>query len=333
MNFADIVCGLAWGDEAKGKITSQMSKSGFYDFVCRWSGGNNAGHTVYVEEKKYHTHLVPSGVFYGITSVIGPDCVLNIEDFFKEIEYLKSHGFDTSLVKVSPKTHIVTSSHISQDLKNLKDSQGTTGKGIAFCYGDKYLRKGKRVLDFLEEFKGYIWDEKLFGNVLCEGAQGFWLDINHGNYPFVSSGNPLPYGACSLGIPPQLIRNIFGAVKVYDTRVGTDPEFPDSLFLEKDLEKIGELGEEFGVTTGRKRKVNWLNLNKLIKAINLSGTNYLILSKLDVLEKLNIFKFIYENNIIEINDSINFKSRIIEILKKECSLLQTIVFSSDPRII
>ena len=102
--------------------------------------------------------------------------------------------------------------------------------------------------------------------------------------------------------------------------------------MEKDLEKIGELGEEFGVTTGRKRKVNWLNLNKLIKAINLSGTNYLILSKLDVLEKLNIFKSIYGNNIIQTNDSINFKSKIIEILKKECPLLQPVVFSSDPSI-
>ena len=330
MNFVDIVCGLAWGDEAKGKITSQMSKSGFYDFVCRWSGGNNAGHTVYVDKKKYHTHLIPSGVFYGVKSVIGPDCVLNINEFFIELEYLKLNGFDTKMVKVSPKTHIVTDDHIEEDRKKLKISHGTTGRGIAPCYGDKYSRKGKRVLDFQEKFKDHIWDEKLYGNILCEGAQGFWLDINEGNYPFVSSGNPLPYGACSLGIPPQLIRNIFGAVKVYDTRVGTDPEFSDTLLEDSDLIKIGDIGQEFGVTTGRKRKVNWLNLDKLIKAVNFSGTNYLIFSKLDVLENVNIFKFIYEKKIIENLDKDTFKLKIDEILREECSMLKTIVFSDSP---
>jgi len=333
MNIVDVVCGLAWGDEAKGKITSQMSKSGFYDFVCRWSGGNNAGHTVYVDNKKYHTHLIPSGVFYGVKSVIGPDCVLNIKDFFIELEYLKLNGFDTSLIKVSPKTHIVTYSHIEEDRQKLKDIQGTTCKGIAPCYSDKYARRGERVCDFLEKFEGYIWDEELYGNILCEGAQGFWLDINQGNYPFVTSGNPVPYGACSLGIPPYLIRNIFGAAKVYDTRVGIDPDFPESLFEDEELKRIGDEGKEYGVTTGRKRKTNWLNLDKLIYAINFTGTNHLILSKVDVLEKVEVFKFIYREKISQVVDIESFKSNITDILKKECHFLKNIVFSNNPHVI
>ena len=139
--------------------------------------------------------------------------------------------------------------------------------------------------DFLENFRGYVWDEKLYGNILCEGAQGVWLDIIQGNYPYVTSSNPLPYGACSLGFP-QKIRNIYGAIKIYDTRAGKDPDFPDELFDDKDLNKIGELGEEYGVTTGRKRAVNWLNVDKLVKSINMTGCTNLVISKIDIFKRI-----------------------------------------------
>ena len=228
INSVNICCGLAWGDEAKGKIVSQLSKDGKYDFVCRWAGGNNAGHTVFVNNEKYHTHLIPSGIFYGIKSIIGPDCVVNIDSFYSEIDYLKKNGFDTSLIKVSPLAHVVTDDHIKEDREKYKDRLGTTAKGIAPCYRDKYGRTGKQVKDYKPHFNNFIWDEKLYGNILCEGAQGFWLDINYGNYPYITSSNTLPYSACSLGFPPQLIKNIYGAVKIYDTRVGTDPDFPES---------------------------------------------------------------------------------------------------------
>lgn len=82
INYVDICVGLGWGDEAKGKITAHLSKTKDYDFVCRWAGGNNAGHTIYVNNKKYITNLIPSGIFYNKKSIIGPDCVLNIEYFF-----------------------------------------------------------------------------------------------------------------------------------------------------------------------------------------------------------------------------------------------------------
>ena len=134
--------------------------------------------------------------------------------------------------------------------------------------------------------------------MLCEGAQGFWLDINYGNYPYVTSSTTLPYGACSLGFSPKLINEIYGAVKIYDTRSGIDTDFPESLFDDEELNKIGEVGKEFGVTTNRRRKVNWLNICKLIKAINVTGTTSLIISKVDVLEQVNIFKLIDADNVI-----------------------------------
>ena len=181
IEYVDICVGLSWGDEGKGKIVSQLSKQ--YDFVCRWSGGNNAGHTIYVNGIKYATHLIPSGVFHGVPSIIGPGCVVHKESFFKEIEYLQKNGFDTSLVKISPKTHIITDEHIEEDIQKYNKTIGTTAKGIGICYSDKYARKGIRIMDRKDDFKGYIWNEQLYGKILCEGAQGFWLDIDYGNYP------------------------------------------------------------------------------------------------------------------------------------------------------
>ena len=131
----DVCCGLAWGDEAKGKIVSELASSGKYDMICRWGGGNNAGHTIYIKGIKYKTNLVPAGVFYNIPSIIGPDCVINQAGFTEEINYLKSHGFNTDCIKVSPKTHVITDKHIEEDKLNY-GGQGTTSKGIAPCYRD-----------------------------------------------------------------------------------------------------------------------------------------------------------------------------------------------------
>ena len=134
---------------------------------------------------------------------------------------------------------------------------------------------------------------EISGTVLCEGAQGNWLDINFGNYPFVTSANTFPYAACSLGFSPRKIRNIYGAAKIYDTRVGVDPDFGDELLEDITLSEIAKVGNEFGATTGRTRKVNWLNLDLLIKSINMSGCNIVVISKEDILETVGVFKLCY----------------------------------------
>jgi len=321
----DIIFGLAWGDEGKGKISNAISKN--YDIVCRWNGGPNAGHTVYINNKKYKTHIIPCGVFQNKLSVIGPNCVINIDKFFDEIEYLKKEGFDTSLIKVSSKTHIITDKHIEYDLKFLKPKLGTTGQGIAPAYADKALRIGRLAGNYLD--KKYLWDGELYGNILCEGAQSFWLDLNYGNYPYVTSSETLPYSACSLGFSPKKIRDIIGVAKIYDTKSGVDPLFSESLWNDQDLNKIIELGKEFGSTTGRKRIVNWLRLNHLKQAIKISGTNKLIINKCDILEDINKYKIITDDEKGPSHiDFINFDS-MKEYLANELQEYCEITFSGN----
>jgi adenylosuccinate synthase len=302
----DIIFGLAWGDEGKGKISNAISKN--YDIVCRWNGGPNAGHTVYINDKKYKTHIIPCGVFQNKLSVIGPNCVVNVDKFFDEIEYLKKEGFDTSLIKVSPKAHIITERHIQYDLKFLKPKLGTTGQGIAPAYSDKMLRVGKLAGDYID--KKYLWDGNLEGEILCEGAQSFWLDINYGDYPYVTSSETLPYNACSLGFSPKKIRDIIGVAKIYDTKSGVDPLFPESLWKDDELNQIIDLGQEYGSTTGRKRLVNWLNLNKLKEAVKISGVTKLIINKCDILHRLNKYKLFLNHNLYNTSDFIQMKSMI-----------------------
>lgn len=331
----DICCGLCWGDEGKGKIVSQLAKSGNYDYVARFSGSSNAGHTIYKDGKKYKTNLIPSGIFYDIKSIIGPDCIVNKDEFQKELDYLSKHGFDTTLIKISPKTHVITTEHIKEDNSTLKKSQGSTGKGIAQCYSDKYKRVGSRVDDEenIDFFKDYIWDEKLSGNVLCEGAQGIWLDINYGNYPFVTSSCTFPFHACSLGFSPKKINKIYGACKIYDTRVGIDPLFSEDLLEDEELKKIGIEGNEYGVTTGRKRKVNWLNLNKLIESINISGCSDIIMSKVDILEKCELYKLYFDSKLFSFNSIDEMKQFILYKIGIKCELYETLTFSSSPETI
>ena len=338
----DVCCGLAWGDEAKGKIVSELLKKKKYDWVCRWSGGSNAGHTIYINGKKYTTHIIPAGVFFGIPCYIGPDCYLNLFDFDREITYLQENGIDTSQVYISSQVHIVTSQHKDEDLKKYQQQQGSTGKGIAPCAKSKFGREGVRLVDYNNPLKDkyqnnifYPNSERcspLQGTILCEGAQGFWLDINYGNYPYVTSSTTLPYSSCSLGFPPQKIRNIYGAAKIYDTRVGKDPDF-DELPQTNILNKIAEVGNEFGSTTGRARKVYWLNMDKLIQAINISGTTHLIFSKIDVLQIVRCYRCIHLNKVHNFISLEGLLKEVSRIIKSNCYLIEKIIFSDNPETI
>jgi adenylosuccinate synthase len=156
-------------------------------------------------------------VFYNKKSYIGPQCYVNLIDIDNEMKYLYENGFNIENIKVSPYVHIITNYHKEEDNKKYKGSQGSTGKCIAPCAKDKYGRIGIRLIDILNNedyFKDltffditkHIMNEKLYENILCEGAQRFWLDIDHGNYPYVTSSITLPYSACSLGFPPQKIK-------------------------------------------------------------------------------------------------------------------------------
>jgi len=329
VNFVDIIFGLAWGDEGKGKISNAISKN--YDIVCRWNGGPNAGHTVYLGDKKYKTHIIPCGIFQNKLSVIGPNCVINVDKFFDEIDCLNKEGFDISLIKVSPKAHLITERHIRYDLAVLKKKLGTTGQGIAPAYADKMLRVGKLAKDYID--KKYIWDGELYGNILCEGAQSFWLDINYGDYPYVTSSETLPYSACSLGFSPKKVRDIIGVAKIYDTKSGVDPLFPETLWEDPELSMLIEVGQEFGSTTGRRRIVNWLNLNKLIDAIKISGVTKLIINKCDILEKIHTYKLFQNNNLYKFNTLQSMESFIRSQLNHALSDAVEITFSGNKNYI
>lgn len=326
IDYVDIIFGLTWGDEGKGKITNAIAEN--YDYVCRWNGGPNAGHTVYLNGEKYKTHIVPSGIFQNKLSIIGPSCVFHVDQLMEEIKYLSFCGFDMNLIKVSPKAHVITDKHIKYDEENLQGKFGTTGKGIAPCYSDKMLRIGTRASEVLTDFM--IWDEKLKGRILCEGAQSVNLDIDHGDYPYVTSSSTMPYSACSLGFSPKKIRRLIGVAKAYDTRVGNDPLFPDSLWDIEELNLVIEEGKEYGSTTGRKRKANWLNLNRLLHSINISGTTEIIINKFDVIEKLGFFKLILDDNLIEFETAEEFKKYIQTFISDNSEIVQdNIIFSGD----
>ena len=125
--------------------------------------------------------------------------------------------------------------------------------------------------------------------ILCEGAQGTMLDVDHGTYPFVTSSNSSAGGVCTgLGIPPTKIDRVLGVVKAYTTRVGEGP-FPTELF-DKDGEQLGSVGHEFGATTGRPRRCGWFDAVVARYAIELNGIDALILTKIDVLDGFKTIK-------------------------------------------
>ncbi len=151
---AVIILGAQWGDEGKGKATDQLGTRA--EYVVKYNGGNNAGHTVVVDGEKFALHLLPGGILSpGCIPVIGNGVVVDIQVLFEEIEELESRGMDTSKLKVSSNAHIITSYDRKMDAlseKSLGDKKiGTTGRGIGPTYADKVSRTGLRMQDLFDE--------------------------------------------------------------------------------------------------------------------------------------------------------------------------------------
>ena len=158
--------------------------------------------------------------------------------------------------------------------------------------------------------------------ILFEGAQGFYLDVDHGEYPYVTSSNTGVAAAINTGIPPQTIRSVYGVAKIYETYVGAKKFQPnDNRF--KELQK---LGEEFGATTGRARQCNFLNLTELIRAVKVSGVTELIFNKVDVIKEWAYFSYY--------KDKLQYKFDTFEIMQGQINnilqpLVQKVVYSSS----
>ncbi|RKD22211.1 Adenylosuccinate synthetase [Caminicella sporogenes DSM 14501] len=338
-----VIVGAQWGDEGKGKIIDFLASEA--DVVVRGQGGNNAGHTVVVGDKKYALHLIPSGILYSETiNVIGNGVVFDPEGFLNEVEKLEKEGISTKNIKISDRVHVIFPYHklLDELAENARGDKkiGTTKKGIGPCYMDKVERSGIRIcdmmdkeefiekvtkqierkneiiqkiyggkpvnkdeiinkyLEYAEKIRPYVADTSVIvyesikqnKKVLFEGAQGTFLDIDLGTYPYVTSSHPTSGGfAVGSGIGPNMIEEVLGIAKAYTTRVGKGP------FVTEQDNEIGDRiriqGNEFGTTTGRPRRCGWLDAVMLKYSARVNGMTSLALMLLDVLtgfEKIKI---------------------------------------------
>ena len=333
------IVGAQWGDEGKGKITDFFA--GTSDYVVRFHGGNNAGHTVIVDGNTFKLHLIPSGVIYGKPiSVIGNGVVIDPKVLIDEIDYLKEKGVDPKLI-ISDRAHVIMPYHIALD-GVLSDHQqnlaaGSTNRGIAPVYADKMFRNGIRMVDLLEPEvfrekleKGFSFNKKLIETIsgeslnltieetyktyleygetlskyitdisvelfeeyksgkriLLEGAQGISLDVDHGVYPFTTSSNTATgHISIGTGVNFHKVDRVIGVVKAYLSRVGESP-LPTE-FLDATAERIRDVGKEYGTTTGRPRRIGWLDLVQVRQAVRVNGLTEIALTKLDVLNNID----------------------------------------------
>ncbi|MCM4154462.1 adenylosuccinate synthase [Gramella sp. AN32] len=339
----DLLLGLQWGDEGKGKIVDVLTSK--YDIIARFQGGPNAGHTLEFDGQKHVLHTIPSGIFHeNSVNLVGNGVVIDPVIFKKELDNLARHNIDyTPKLLISRKAHLILPTHrlldAASEASKGKAKIGSTLKGIGPTYMDKTGRNGLRVGDLemadwkekyrsladkhekmiafyeadvqydLEDLEKEFWiavqtlkkltfidsEEylqqaiKAGKTILAEGAQGSLLDIDFGTYPFVTSSNTTAAGACTgLGVAPNKIGEAFGIFKAYTTRVGSGP-FPTELFDEVG-ERMGKVGNEFGATTGRKRRCGWLDLVALKYAVQVNGITQLIMMKGDVLSGFKTLK-------------------------------------------
>jgi adenylosuccinate synthase len=337
-----VLVGMQWGDEGKGKVIDILSQK--VDYIVRYQGGNNAGHTVVVGSKQYVFHLIPSGILHsGKICCIGNGVVIDPAVLLGELDDLRKNGVDFSRrFKISTLAHLIMPYH--KNLDRLRETKrknkiGTTGRGIGPCYADKINRCGIRMIDLLnpqvlrdklkdnlkeknEIFKKvyqhsgfsfpkiyaeYLGFGKIFAPYICntaallnkataqkkdillEGAQGTFLDIDFGTYPFVTSSSTISGGACiGTGISPNKIDKVIGVCKAYTTRVGEGP-FPTEFGT--DFGKImRDKGNEFGATTGRPRRCGWFDAVIAKESVMLNGITELAIMKMDVLCGFNQVK-------------------------------------------
>ncbi len=334
-----VIVGAQWGDEGKGKITDFFA--GEVDYVVRFQGGNNAGHTVIVNDEIFKLHLIPSGVLYSKpVSIIGNGVVVDPKVLLDEIAELQNRGVYPNLL-ISDRAHVIMPYHIDMDIAITEHqgqlAAGSTKRGIAPVYADKMYRHGIRMIDLLEPKifrekleKSYLFNknlaekalggkinssiESIYSNyieygkqlkkniadistilfeakragksILFEGAQGVSLDVDHGIYPHTTSSNTAAGNmAAGCGVSFTKIDKIIGAAKAYVTRVGISP-FPSEI-EGTNAKALRDKGNEYGTTTGRPRRVGWLDLVQLRQAVRINGLTDIALIKLDV---LNNFK-------------------------------------------
>ena len=343
-----VIVGAQWGDEAKGKMVDVLADGAHV--VVRYSGGNNAGHTVITGGKTFKFQLLPAGILHReCISVLGGGMAVCPKSLLEEIEETRKQQPDLGQLLVSASAHVVFPYH--RMLDRLEEEArgankiGTTTRGIGPAYTDKVQRTGIRMGEFVQPdtFRTRLCDvlkvknEMLvkFGSeplsfdelydeyanyadqlrkyvretdsvvqnavhdgwrVMFEGAQGSFLDLDSGTYPYVTSSHPTAGGACiGTGIGPRDIDGVLGVCKAYTTRVGGGPfptELDDALG-----QQIRDQGNEYGTVTGRPRRCGWLDLVALRYSARLNSLSGLIVTRVDVLSGLETLKLATEYRI------------------------------------
>src|SRR5215471_6372793 len=294
-----VVVGAQWGDEGKGKLVDVLAERA--DFVVRYQGGANAGHTVHTGSgDAFVLHQIPSGILQGAICVVGNGVVLDPETFFTEVDALTARG-----VKLEHKLLISDRAHLTFPYHKLLGRAcelvaarvaaanemlamlGSTDRADPAEHARLLERLAPRLLPLAVD-AGYVVHEALRRGdaVLLEGAQGALLDVDHGTYPYVTSSNTTAGGAAvGAGIGPTAIDAVLGVVKAYTTRVGNGP-----LPTEAEpavAERIRKLGDEFGATTGRPRRCGWFDAMVVRYAVRVNGLTGLAVTKLDVLDSFS----------------------------------------------
>jgi len=333
-----LVIGSQWGDEGKGKIVDMMAEKA--DLVVRFHGGNNAGHTVVIDGKKFPFHLIPSGILQKKPVVVIADgVVIDPDVLLEEMAIFEKMGINLKKkLVISPRCHLIMPYHkeLDQAYENArgKNKLGTTKRGIGPVYADKVSYNGIRIYELLDwslfvekfKFQAEIKNKILvaFGvspikvetylpvfkklaekirplvrdtfslfqkamsqkkKILFEGAHGVMLDNSFGLYPYVTASNVIEGGVnIGSGIPSKKIEEIWGVVKAYTSRVGGGP-LPTELF-DKVADQIREKGYEYGTTTGRPRRIGWLDLPAVKFSCQLSSINRIAITKIDILSGL-----------------------------------------------
>ena len=304
MNIA--ILGAMWGDEGKGHISHHLSKD--YDWVIRFNGGANAGHTIYRDGKKYVHNLLPSIDWRApnAKAYLGSGMVIDLEKLLDEV-IAAENAFPgaANRIYVDKNAFVVLPHHKEED-KAKNAHIGSTNRGIGPAYADKINRSGTRVNDIIFGYFGCtleldqaktmrallgsgvhfvnlleVRDDMARSKLLYEGAQGILLDINHGIYPYVSCSDCTLGGIYAAGFHFAPPKRVYGVAKCYTTKVGEGP-FPSEISgAEADL--LRKRGNEYGATTGRPRRVGWLDLPALNYSCKVSGITDLILTKFDIL--------------------------------------------------
>ncbi len=346
----DVVLGLQFGDEGKGRIVDNLSKE--YQIVARFNGGPNAGHTIVRDGIEFRLHQLPSGIIDKTKlNIIGNGGYVNPLLLLEEIEHVANSG-----VIVSPKNLVISSQanlilphHIELDVLREQSvgKQGSTKNGIAQTAADKYGRQGlkvedlanqklsidhvvrglnevnqikslqnqkvtsqgdindlaqkwfdksKQILTFAGDTQLLIQQKLAEGNhVLAEGAQSIGLGIEGPFYPYTSSSHSGTGGVLEgLGVNYTQIGKVIGVFKAIKSRVGgTEYDFITEIKEDKNADFVaqvrgekGKVDSEFGSTTGRPRRVGYLDLVEIATAIRLCGVTELAITKLDHLTRL-----------------------------------------------